>query len=478
MSLTYKPVLRRPLQSGNRPVHIRITYQRKQAYLATSIDLPEALWNEKADPLRANWVRTAHPHAKLFNHRIQALLDDVRQLALDGTPRTADAVKQAVGLKNGIGRGIAPATVVESMDFLQYFEQVIAKRAPTGNPRSVEKLACVLQKIRRFLAPPREAGQAKEAREAQLRAQRLPFAALTVSWVRSYKAHLQLLGNQDSTIHKDLTFINTVIREAVEDKWLAEQDNPFRKKWKLHDLPDTPKTTLNLTQVAALEALVLPPPVRDRHRYSMAQLAREVWLLQYYTLGSRIGDVLTLRWGAVAEESISFFEQKTNKQKVVPRHEQLNAVLARLAAWCPHQPPRPEDFVVPALQADKPYAQYPPGLDWRKFARDFTRRPTWQLLLKQIKAATALVNKGLKELGPQLGMGSELLKSHSARHSFANMGRLAGIPVAHMRDMLNHHSIIQTEVYFGAFKKGEVNEWALKLYQQSPVQPTTTQKRD
>gem|GEM_PF-5621342 len=416
--------------------------------------------------MRANWIRSTHPQAKLFNSRLETLQQDARALALDGIPRTAAEVKRLVEVKNGIGQGIAHAGIqpTASTDFLCYFTEEIARRSKGGHPRSVEKLACILHKIQDFLAPPRDPGQSAAARAAQLAAQRLPFTELTARWLREYVTYLEARGNKDSTIQKELSFIKTIVRRAIEDEYLAVGKSPF-KYLKIREVAAGPKVKLTQAQITRLEELVLPAHRYSRKAYSTQQLAREVWLLQYYLLGSRVGDVLTLRWGAVGADTVRFYEQKTNKLKVAPRHEQLNAVLARLAAMCSQQPPRPQDFVIPLSRAEAAYAQYPPALDWRLFARLPAHRATWGLLLSHIGSSTAVINGKLKEIAPMLGLATERLTTHTARHSFANMGRLAGIPAAHMRDMLNHHSVAQTEAYFGELKTEEVSEWALKIYQ-------------
>ena len=62
------------------------------------------------------------------------------------------------------------------------------------------------------------------------------------------------------------------------------------------------------------------------------------------------------------------------------------------------------------------------------------------------------------------------LTSHTARHSFANRGQRQGVAAADMRDMLNHHSIAQTETYFGELERAGVSEKARSIYEQ-PVKP-------
>lgn len=465
-------LLWKQLGNGHHKVKVRVTVARRQEYVDTGVQLLPAHWNEKADPLRFNWVKAAHPDHKLLNQRLRDVWQEVQGYAMAPTPRGAKDIKQLVEGRFGLGRsgGVAlalgDATVgpTSKEDFLAYFADELKRRAVTGNPRSVEKLAGILQKVRLYLAPARPAGQSDEERLAALAAVRLPWAALTGRWLRDYADHLTQRGNREVTIHHDLSFIKTIVHRAIEDDKLSAAQNPF-KMLKFREPEPAEKVKLTAEQVATLEGLVLPPPTRHLRRYSNAQLAREAWLLQYFLLGARVGDALTLRWGAIGPELVTFREQKTGKMKHAPRHLRLDVVLARLAQWAPSSPPHPDDFVLPLLDRRQPYAQFPPGLEWQQVASQPQYRATWLLLLKRVESATAALNAGLKTLAPLLGLAPQQLSTHTARHSFANAGRLAGLSAAYLRDLLNHHSVAQTEAYMGQLGQTESVQLARTIYE-------------
>jgi integrase len=460
------------LGNGNHKVKVRVTVARQQEYIDTGVQVLPAHWNDKADPLLFKWIKAAHPDHKLLNLRLRDVWQEVQTYAMASVPRSAKEIKQLVETKFGLGRngvvevlGMADGQPSSEEDFLAYFQDELKRRAVTGNPRSVEKLAGILQKIRLYLAPARQPGQSDEERLAELDAQRMPWTALTGRWLREYADHLTQCGNREVTIHHNLTFIKTIVHRAIEDGKLLPPQNPF-KMLKLREPEAAPKTKLSAAQVASMEALVLPPPTRHLRRFSNMELAREAWLLQYFLLGARVGDVLTLRWSAVGPELVTFREQKTGKMKYAPRHLRLDAVLARLSRWASQQPPHPDDFVLPLLDRRAPYAQFPPDMEWQQVSSQPATRATWLLLLRRIESATATLNAGIKLLAPRLGLDPKTMSTHTARHSFANAGRVAGLPAAYMRDLLNHYSVSQTEAYMGQLGQVESVQLARTIYDQ------------
>jgi len=99
--------------------------------------------------------------------------------------------------------------------------------------------------------------------------------------------------------------------------------------------------------------------------------------------------------------------------------------------------------MLPYLDAGTPYAQFPAGLaglTWDAFAR----------LPYQVAGTTAphqlrnRSNNNLKAMARVAGIAKHLT-AHSVSHSLADRDRRLSIAAADMRDMLNHHSIAQTE---------------------------------
>jgi integrase len=178
---------------------------------------------------------------------------------------------------------------------------------------------------------------------------------LNARLIRDYEQYLASLGNLDSIIQKERSFIETVVLRAIDEDKLPLEKNPFRRM-KLREGKSRVKAKLSDEEVSTFEALT-------QEQLTAGQLAaRDIWLLQYYLLGSRISDALTLRWRDVRPGKIEFTEHKTDKQKITPRHEALDAVLARYPAGSA------DAFMLPYLKDNAHYVQFPAGLTWAELA--------------------------------------------------------------------------------------------------------------
>ncbi|MGI4834662.1 MAG: tyrosine-type recombinase/integrase [Janthinobacterium lividum] len=447
MATTYALVLRPPRQrDGLCPVHLRLTSERQPIYrVVPDVALSAKHWNEAGTLEKHNWVRKTHPYVDNVNETLRKLMRQVQKLLDDNPSWSAQQLRVALDGSS-------------ADDFLAYLRLDVDRRRAVGHPRTAEKFWGIHNKLQSFrLGIPHPKGRGALANEPdELKARRaattLPFAQLTPSLIRQYEQYLVGLGNRQTTVQKELSFIKTVVLLAIDEDKLPLDKNPFRRL-KLREAKPRVKAKLSDAEVAALEAL-------GPEQLSPAQLAaRDTWLLQYYLLGSRIGDALTLRWRDVHETEIEFTEHKTGKQKIAPRHAGLDAVLARYPC------PGPDSFVLPYLDARPPYAQFPAGLTWAELARLPAYRTKWLALLPHVESATASINNNLKAAARTAGVAKHLT-THTARHSFADRGRRLGIATADMRDMLNHHSISQTEEYYGELERAELSQKAVSIYAQ------------
>jgi integrase len=445
MGTTYALVLRPPRQKDNLcPVHLRLTSDRLPTYKAVpDVALSPKHWNEGGTLEKMNWVRKTHPSADRYNEELRKVMRKVQKL-LDDNP-TWSAQQLRAGLDGN-----------SADDFLAYMRLDVERRRTAGHPRTAEKFFGIHNKLQSFrLGIPHPKGRGALAKEpAELQAKRaaltLPFGHLTARLIRDYEQYLATLGNLDSTIQKELSFVKTVVLRAIDEDKLPLEKNPFRRL-KLREGKSRVKAKLSDAEVSALEALT-------PEQLTAGQLAaRDTWLLQYYLLGSRIGDALTLRWRDVRPSEIEFTEHKTGKQKITPRHEGLDAVLARYPAGSA------DAFVLPYLKDNAHYAQFPAGLTWAELARLPTYRQKWLELLPRVESATTTINNNLKAVARLAGIDKNLT-THTARHSFADRGRRLGIATADMRDMLNHHSISQTEGYYGELERSELSVKAVGIY--------------
>ena len=69
------------------------------------------------------------------------------------------------------------------------------------------------------------------------------------------------------------------------------------------------------------------------------------------------------------------------------------------------------------------------------------------------KDLTHSINKRMKEVGEQLGIGP--ISTYTARHSFATVLKRAGANIAYISESLGHSDLKTTENYLASFEREE-----------------------
>jgi len=428
---TYTVVLRPARASdGLHAVALRITKDRKTAFANTGVFIQAKQWNENAEFMRANWVRSNHRDYSLFNDTIRLLLTEARKLAL-GEPNLS-----AAALRDRVTGKASPDNPAE-LDFLEFFARDLARHATAGNPRTAKKRQSILTKLRAFSLLGKPEGEPA----------RVPFKALTVSWVKDYQAHLTTHHhNATHTVNKELQIVHTVLKQAVADGLLEFHKDPFLHIRLKH--PKTKKPRLSQEEVDRLEAAETKP--------GWETIARDCWLLQFHCQGTRVGDILELRHRDISPVRLSYMERKTGKTKNIPRHPRLNAVLTRY----PLAPgASPDSYVLPLLDHTAPYAQ-PVEAAADAGAAQANRKE----LLQTIEGFTALVNRYIKKAASRAGIDKHIT-SHSARHSFADAARIMlNGDIKTIQGMLNHGQLRTTDIYLSDLETTELDAATLSVY--------------
>ncbi|MDO7849932.1 site-specific integrase [Hymenobacter sp. M29] len=414
---------------GLSPVAVRITKDRLPAFANTGVFIAAKDWNEKASYEKPQWIRSSHRDHGLYNKTILNLLTAARLLALESPQLSAADIRDQI-----TGRS-APAAEAEAEaerenDFLEYFEKDRLRHVASGNPRTADKRRSILRKLRQFAG-----GESA----------RLPFSALTVTWVKDYQSYLLTTHrNAAPTSNKELQVIHTVLKQAIADGLLEFHKDPFLHVRLKH--PKTKKARLNVAEVEALAAAAVNPNTWE-------QYARDCWLLQFNCQGSRVGDILELRHRHRADGRLTFPERKTGKTKNIPIHAALEELLNRY----PNTAGSPDAYILPFLDYTKPYAQPAPA-DPEQAQKQLSK------LLDMIETGTALVNRYVKIVAKRAGI-EKPITSHVARHSFADAARvMLGGNIKAIQEMLNHGQLRTTEIYMSDLSESELDVATLSVY--------------
>ena len=424
-SVKVKPVLftSKTYKDGKHPILIRLTQGKALCYIGTGYSALVSNWNQDESSL---WESRPRISAKQKEHSSDAQLKKLKQRYLDAesvaNPKAINSeIQIAVGRileiislfdlkkKSYDLRTIQEAyngkTITTNESFLEYAEKNVSGLFQQGRIATFKKNKSVIVKFRRFL---------KE--EKQLRD--LKFDGLTPELLTSFQCFLQNnYRNKGNTVHGNLKVIRTILYAAIKkDKIIDQSKNPFFN-YTLPSYNNPQKEKLGRNEINAIMELILPEKSR-------IQDARNVFLFCFFNAGVRIGDLLRLKWENITPEGR--LEYQMTKQggtistklrpeslKIIREYQKKNSKEA--------------NYIFPFL---------PNGIE--------EERPA--VVLNQISAKTALINKNLKAIASLAGIKKNL-STHIARHSFANLARKNGVGVYEISQALKHSSLQVTEAY-------------------------------
>lgn len=414
MIVTYKPVLKSdPKADGTYSILIRVTAGRISKRVGTGYYIKKKDYNPKGSLDKANWVRATCTLHEVYNTGLKQAIKKAQKQVVEaekkGVVITAELVQQFLK-----GKGIG--------SFLEFYRLYILRYNTDTDQRLHEKYTNVLNKLTDYLAKKKKTD--------------LLFSELTVKFIQGFETwlltdyrpkdqqgNIRVNGkaNNRNTTSKTLSFIKTIIRQAVKAGDMPYTDNPFLnyelKTEKTH------KDRLTKEEIQQFAAMEINPAIKAYH-------ARNIFLMQYYCAGSRIGDMLTLQWANIQNDRIQFKMEKTDAQQSLKLPQQALAILQ-------HYPrTKPTDYVFPFLQN---------GQDL-----------TVNQLEKQVESKTAYINDKLKELFKKLGINKNI-STHVARHSFTDQARKSGASLYDISKSLRHSSLKVTENYLEHFDESAVD---------------------
>ena len=392
-------------KDGLSPVYLRVADGDKSRYRSLRLYVRAGHWNEGAGR-----VNGRHPHAAELN---KTIADEVKRVEDEVYRRTAEGERVDASSVTSAVRVREVAEAPGRADFFSFADEFVAGYEARGQMWTHDRYVSVLRKMRAYTGEP------------------FPFDALTPAFLRRYESHLvSHHGNSVNTVATNLATLKTVVRRAVAEGLVDHGRNPFA----LHTIKTEPTSPVRLTlaEVHALAAVDLAG--------SPLAVARDAFLLQFYSGGARFSDVLGLRWGSVGERTVGYVASKTKKPVEVPLVPHAADVLAR------YRPadPDPGAFVLPLLHG-----------------RDLS---TPGAKKRAVRSCTTGVNRDLKEIARMAGVRKNVT-THVARHSFADHCRTRGLSVYDISKAMRHSSLKQTERYLSRLDTGSLGDKMAGLFE-------------
>lgn len=406
-----------PNKKGLYPVVLRITQDRKQKKVRTSLEVKKADWNQRAKNYKH--FRSSCPEYAKMNDELRSVID-IYEKKYRSLAKTGRASAQIIVSE------IQEGEVDHS--FLKYAKERTQDLYDTGSIRNWKKYNGFCNKLESFL---------KKRRRTDLL-----FSELTPGLLAKFDTYLHKLPNErnpsqllhPNTIQVVLNIFKTIVNRAITiDNMMKFEDNPFLK-FKYKGVK-TVKEKLEVEELEALQNLDLPEG-------SLIWNCRNYFFFSLYCAGIRAGDFIQLRWMNVSSGGRLHYQMgKNHKDRDLELLPQALDILTHYYK----EDAKPTDYIFPMLDNNEPWAAYVTQEDKDKMPADLKRR-----MFQVIGAKNALINKELHKMKEMAGIDKPI-SFHISRHSFAKMAKDKGLDNLEVKALLAHSNLATTQRYMGEF---------------------------
>ena len=402
MAVTAKIVFytSKTLASGEHPIMLRITKDRKPKYFNLGQSCLPDFWD-----IKANRPKRKHTQFQVLSNFLDKMEYDAKELVMNFQAEHRDVTFEDFEKLFSIEKKI--------VGYLEYAQQQIDKEKNTsiGNARAFNDA------LNRF--------------KAFLKHKELAFHEFTPALAQRFEDFSKSNGVGEDSISVYMRALRSIFNRAVNDELAKEENNPFRK-YKISKLNN--KTKKRALSEGDLK-LILDADISEHNELLDS---KNMFLFSFFCRGLNFIDMAHLKWLDIKNGRIEYTRQKTGKFYSIGILPQVQSVLDYYGKFSK------EGYVFPILYKE----------------RHVTNQTIYNRVLKMRKA----FNKDLKALALLAGIDATNFTSYVARHSYATTLKRKGVPTTIIKENMGHDSEKTTEVYlddldFGVLDKA--NEDAL-----------------
>jgi integrase/recombinase XerD len=379
--------------NGKRTIKLRVTINRNRKYYATQYEASDDEWLKiKGDaPLRIKDLVEIRDAIKEIEVKAKNVLEGLTNPSHD----------QFVRLYKGEDESNDDPDPLISDWFNKYQKELVDKKRPWSY--------CMHFKTTRDSLEQYRSGTR--------------FSQINVKFAEGYRKWLEERGKTPATYFSYMRNLRTVYNAAVKANVIPKENNPFGGEIKIGKAKGR-KLALSYDELER----IMDVELGER---SKMDLARDMFLLQYFLNGLNIIDLCKLKRKQLSPDGdvLSFYRTKTS---LTDRDPELVVVSILpdakeiLHKWA-YDEDNPESYLVP-------------------FFKDVTNPNDPETLRKNIQQATEFLNRNLKKIQKLLDIKVNLTTG-VARSTFANMHKTAGTPTSQIADMMGHQDEKTTQIY-------------------------------
>lgn len=375
-------------KDGTYPVYLRVTKGRSTKFISLGVKLSTSQWDDKEQRVKKNHPNSVRMNALISKKRAEAEAEAL-DLTLEGRSFNEHTFEQVKGRSK--------------YDLFQFADKYVENLQATGKIGTYRRAKYTIEKLKAY-----------HGNETLL------FHEFNLQFLKNYEEHLVQIGNKVNTIHSNLKLIRTIVNNAVNEKLLKRDNNPFYS-FKLKS-ESTERAYLTEEELSAVEKLELKEE-------SVINDHRNMYVFAAYVGGLRISDLLLLKWANFDGSHITLKIKKTGAPlsvKVPTKGLDILDHYKRIT-FKEEDAQNQRNFIFPVL---------PSNYD------ELTKTDAHSVIV----AKTALINKNLKIIASRLEI-SKNISFHTSRHTWATRALRKGVTIDKVSKLMGHSSLKETQVY-------------------------------
>ncbi|MDO9152304.1 MAG: site-specific integrase [Paludibacter sp.] len=386
---------RKLLKTDECPLKWCTTFQRKQVYYSTGINLNEADWlalNGGDGTKKAIIKEYRETLQKYYDSTIQK---NLKQLAENGT-FTFDLLN--VRLSKSIGT-----------DLKQTFRAKIQNLISNDKIGNANVYQCALRSIEIY------------------NDKNILFSDITPKWLDKYQKYMEQKGLRYSTIGMYLRTLRAIMNEAKNSNIINSAVYPFgdKKKGKFEiPIGEGRELSMEIQDIKKIAEYDCPSKT--------IEMCRDLWIFSYLCNGTNFGDILRFKFSDIKDNEIYFYRKKTigtTKKKIEIIAPILPEMQMLIAKW--GNAPSAKGFIFPFLNGSSTEIEYK----------------------AQIHNVIRLTNKNIKKVTKELNLPD--ISTYNCRHSYTTILAKLRTPESYIDQATGHSQKSVTQGYIGKYNKKE-----------------------
>ena len=389
---------------GTYPLVIRITYNRKTAYLPLGFNLPENEFDAKNQRIRPS-SKIASNINRLNNtiqEKVKKVYDTVTRLEREGK---IEALSMPMLKEEINGRQS------NNEDFFVLVSQIIKDLKRAGKFGNARIYASLKNKIKKFHGT-----------------KSLPFRQINYAFLKRLETEHYASGSGAGGLSVYLRTLRALYKRAIKLGIVQEQHNPFKDYSIKNGVPK--RLSLSADQLELLKSADIKEPHLAK--------SRDLYMASFYLRGMNWMDMALLKDENIVGDfdRITYIRAKTKNKlfsiKITPPLK--NILMRYLNADNENQ-----DYVFPIL------------------SKDSSKYQVHETITNKRKRQ----NVYLKRIAGELGLPPFTI--YTARHTYANILKRSGAPSNVIQDSLGHTTEAMTQAYLNSFETSVIDDYDAQI---------------